>query len=101
MLMDIVSFFEVVKTNSALCFVAGIFLGYFLHSIISHGFLSKSRSKPPSRYQTKKGDSSVKRSNTVSGLSELSFDFTDTAFKAITPQRLGGVSLDPQGNELQ
>ncbi|MEQ1738749.1 MAG: hypothetical protein ABL884_02495 [Methyloglobulus sp.] len=99
--MDIVNFFEVVKTNSALCFVAGIFLGYFLHSIISHGFLSKNRGKPPSRYQAKKVDSSVKRSNTVVGLSEPSFDFTDTAFKAITPQRLGGVSLDPQGNELQ
>lgn len=100
--MDIVSFFEVVKTNSALCFFAGIVLGYFLHSIISHGFLSKSRNKPPSRYQTKKVDSSVKRSNTVAGLSEPSFDFTDTAaFKAITPRRLGSVSLDQHGNELQ
>ena len=100
--MDIETIFEIIKTNPACYFVAGIVLGYFLRGFVLHGFVSESRSKRPSRYQSKKADaSSVKWASAVADSAEPSFDLSDVTVKAFTSQRIGSISLDQHGSEFQ
>jgi hypothetical protein len=99
--MDILTFFEVIKTNPVCHFVAGIVLGYVLRGFVLHGFVPDFRSKRPSRYQTKKADASVKRASIVTDSSEPSFEWADSTVKAFTSQRIGSISLDQHGNEFQ
>lgn len=98
--MDVNTIFEIIKTNPACYFVAGIVLGYFLRGFVCNGFVSDFRSKRPSRYQTKKGSPSVKRANIVASSNEPSFEWTDATVKAFTSQRIGSISLDQHGNEF-
>lgn len=99
--MDIDTIFEIIKSNPACYFVTGVVLGYFLRGFVLHGFVAESRSKRPSRYQTKKADAPVKRASVVGNSAEPSFDLSDMTVKAFTSQRIGSISLDQQGNEFQ
>jgi hypothetical protein len=99
-LMDIVTLLGLIKTNPACYFVAGIVLGYFLRGFVSNGFFSEFRSKRPSRYQSKKLGSPVKRTGIAAELNEPAFDWTDAAAKTITARRLGRNALDQHGNEI-
>ncbi len=99
--MDISAIFEIIKTNPACYFVAGIVLGYFLRGFVLHGFVSESRSKRPSRYQTKKADPATKRSSVVAEFNEPSFDLSDVTLKAFTSQRITNIALDQNRNEFQ
>ncbi|ESS73590.1 hypothetical protein MGMO_15c00110 [Methyloglobulus morosus KoM1] len=71
--MTIDTFFEFINTYPACYFVLGLMVGYFLHGLVINGFSSKTRSKRPSRYESKKTDSTIKRSNVVTESSEPFF----------------------------
>lgn len=96
--MDITVLIEFIKTNPLCYFVGGIAVGYYLRV-----YLTDYRIKRPSRYQSKKFGSSVKRSNSVDdlNLSEPSFGWSDVTEKAIKPQTLSKIALDQSRNSLQ
>jgi hypothetical protein len=71
--MTIDTFFEIMNTYPAGYFVLGVFVGYFLHGLMANGFSSKTRGKRPSRYESKKTDSTIKRPNVVAESSEPFF----------------------------
>ncbi len=98
--MDIDTFFEIINDNPILYFIAGLVVGYLLHGLVMKGFASAFRNKKPSRYQSKKGDASVKRTNAVVELNEPSFDWPDVAVKKVAPRQFASISLDHHSNEI-
>ncbi|MEQ1543771.1 hypothetical protein [Methyloglobulus sp.] len=99
--MDINTILEIIKTNPACYFIAGLALGYFLRGFVLHGSVSDFRGKRPSRYQPKKADVSVKRASATADANEPSFEWADSTVNAFTSRRLGSISLDQHGKEFQ
>jgi hypothetical protein len=98
--MEIDTVLEIINTHPILYFTAGLVVGYLLHMIVSKGFSSTFRNKKPSRYQSKKGDSSVKRASAIVELNEPSFDWPDAAVKTMKPPQFISLSLDQHGNRV-
>ena len=97
--MEFNSILEIIKTNPACYFIAGVVLGYFLRGF---SFALGSRNQRPSRYQSKTVDSVAKRSSSVVvDLPEPSFDLSDVTMKTFTSRKIGGISLDQHRNEFQ
>ena len=71
--MIIDTFFEIMNTYPAGYFILGIIVGYFLHGLVASGFSSKTRGKRPSRYDSKKTDTTIKRPSVVAESSEPFF----------------------------
>jgi hypothetical protein len=99
--MELETIFEIINTNPACYFVAGIVLGYVLRGFVLRGSVSDSSSKRPSRYQPKKTDTSVKRAGMVMDSNEPPLEWSDKTVKAFTSQRIGSIALDRHGNEFR
>lgn len=99
--MELETIIEIIKTNPACYFVAGIVLGYFLRGFVLPSSVSDSSSKRPSRYQPKNTDVLVKRAGIVADSNEPPFEWSDKTVKAFTSQRIGSIALDQHGNEFR
>jgi hypothetical protein len=99
--MELQTIFEIIKTNPACYFVAGIVIGYFLRGFVLRGSMLNSSGKRPSRYQAQKTDAPVKRAGIVSDSNEPPFEWSDKTVKAFTSQRISSISLDQHSNEFR
>ena len=94
--MDITTILETVTPISLGYFFIGGLVGYLLR-VYSSNF----RSKRPSRYETTKSDTSVKRFANLDDSNVPAFDLPDSVLKTLTPNRLSRAGVDENINEFQ